>query len=46
MGIHKQLRNFFASPERGYDWIGRPNYVFGKRSPAEIMGQGDMFSLA
>ncbi|WP_424631792.1 MbcA/ParS/Xre antitoxin family protein [Bradyrhizobium sp. SYSU BS000235] len=46
MGIHKRLRVIFTSPEQGYDWIGKPNYVFGERSPREIMGQGDMFSLA
>ncbi|MEH2469247.1 uncharacterized protein (DUF2384 family) [Nitrobacteraceae bacterium AZCC 2161] len=46
MGIHKRLRYLFTSPERGYAWIGAPNYVFGERSPAEIMGQGDIFSLA
>ena len=46
MGIHKGLRYLFTNPERGYAWIGKPNYAFGERSPAEIMGQGDIFSLA
>jgi uncharacterized protein (DUF2384 family) len=46
MGIHKALRYLFSSPERGYAWIGKPNDVFGGRTPAEVMGQGDMFSLA
>ncbi|MBN9598774.1 MAG: DUF2384 domain-containing protein [Afipia sp.] len=46
MGIHKRLRLLFSNPERGYAWINRPNEVFGGRSPAEIMGRGDMFSLA
>jgi hypothetical protein len=44
MGIHKRLRFLFTSPERGYAWIGKPNIVFGDRSPAEIMGQGSIFS--
>lgn len=46
MGIHKALRYIFSSPERGYAWIGKPNDAFGGRTPAEVMGQGDMFSLA
>jgi uncharacterized protein (DUF2384 family) len=46
MGIHKGLRYIFSSPERGYAWIGKPNDAFGGRTPAEVMGQGDMFSLA
>lgn len=46
MGIHKGLRYLFADPERGYAWIGKPNDAFGGRTPAEIMGHGDIFSLA
>jgi uncharacterized protein (DUF2384 family) len=46
MGIHKGLRYLFSDPERGYGWISKPNDAFGGRTPAEIMGQGDMFSLA
>jgi uncharacterized protein (DUF2384 family) len=46
MGIHKRLRYLFAYPERGYAWISKPNDAFGGRSPAEIMGQGNIFSLA
>ncbi|MGB3445860.1 MAG: MbcA/ParS/Xre antitoxin family protein [Xanthobacteraceae bacterium] len=46
MGIHKRLRYLFSDPERGYAWIGKPNDVFGGRSPADIMERGDMFSLA
>jgi uncharacterized protein (DUF2384 family) len=46
MGIHKGLRIVFTDPERGYAWIGKPNQAFGGSSPAEIMAQGDIFSLA
>jgi hypothetical protein len=46
MGIHKALRYLFTDPERGYAWIGKQNDAFGGRTPAEIMGQGDIFSLA
>lgn len=46
MGIHKGLRYLFSEPERGYAWVKKPNRAFGGRSPAEIMAQGDIFSLA
>jgi hypothetical protein len=45
MGIHKELRCFFSSPERGYAWIGRANDAFDGRSPLEVMTQGDICSL-
>lgn len=46
MGIHKRLRCLFPYPDRGYAWIGKPNDVFGGRSPVEIMRGGDIVSLA
>jgi hypothetical protein len=46
MGIHKELRCLFSSPERGYAWIGKPNDAFGGRTPLEVMAQGDICSLA
>ena len=46
MGIHKGLRYLFSDPERGYAWVKKPNRAFGERTPAEIMAQGDIFSLA
>ncbi len=46
MGVHKGLRYLFSEVERGYAWVKKPNQAFGGRSPAEIMAQGDMFSLA
>lgn len=45
IGIHKRLRLLFSNPERGYAWTGKPNDAYGGCTPAEIMGQGDMFSL-
>ena len=39
MGLHKALRYLLSDPKRGYAWIGKPN-------DAEIMGHGDIFSLA
>lgn len=46
MGIHKGLRYLFSEPERGYAWVRKPNRAFGGRSPAAVMAQGDIFSLA
>ena len=46
MGIHKRLRLLFKDPQRGYGWVHRPNAAFGGRTPAEVMRQGDIFSLA
>lgn len=46
MGIHKGLRYLFSDAGRGYEWVKRPNRAFGGRTPAEVMGQGDIFSLA
>lgn len=46
MGIHKGLRYLFADPERGYAWVKKPNTDFAGRSPAEIMGEGSIFTLA
>lgn len=46
MGVHKGLRSLFKDPRRGYAWMTKPNDIFGGRTPAEIMAQGDMFSLA
>jgi uncharacterized protein (DUF2384 family) len=46
MGIHTRLRNIFTNPDRGCAWIAKPNSAFGGSSPADIMGQGHIFSLA
>ena len=46
MGIHKGLRYLFSDPARGYAWVNKPNDIFGGQSPAAIMAEGDIFSLA
>lgn len=45
MGIHKGLRYLFSEPSRGYAWVKKPNHAFAGRSAADVMGQGDIFSL-
>src|SRR5690606_33543485 len=46
MGIHKGLRYLFSDPQRGYDWVKKPNAAFGDRTPVAVMAAGDIFSLA
>ncbi|WP_366658349.1 MbcA/ParS/Xre antitoxin family protein [Fodinicurvata sp. EGI_FJ10296] len=46
IGIHKGLRYLFSDPQRGYAWVRKANRAFGGRSPADIMAEGDIFSLA
>lgn len=45
MGIHKALRLLFSQPQRGYDWIKRPNEAFGGRSALQIMMAGQLTDL-
>lgn len=45
MGIHKALRLIFAEPQRGYDWIKRPNRDFGGKSALDIMLGGELTDL-
>lgn len=45
MGIHKGLRYLFTEPQRGYDWIKKPNSVLGGASALEVMLQGEMTDL-
>ncbi len=40
MGIHKALRYMFSEPQRGYEWIRKPNAAFGGYSALERMMQG------
>jgi hypothetical protein len=40
MGIHKALRYMFTEPQRGYEWIRKPNIAFGERSALDRMMQG------
>jgi hypothetical protein len=46
LGIHKALRYMFTSPERGYEWVRRPNAVFGGRSALDRMLQGAPTDIA
>ncbi|MGO4175685.1 MbcA/ParS/Xre antitoxin family protein [Bosea sp. TAF32] len=45
MGIHKALRLIFTEPQRGYDWIKRPNSDFVGKSALEIMLRGELTDL-
>jgi uncharacterized protein (DUF2384 family) len=45
MGIHKALRLVFAEPQRGYDWIKRPNTAFGGRPALDVMLGGELTDL-
>lgn len=45
MGIHVGLRYLFADPARGYDWIRKPNGIFGGRCALDIMMRGDITDL-
>jgi antitoxin Xre/MbcA/ParS-like protein len=40
MGIHKALRYMFTEPQRGYEWIRKPNDAFGGHSALDRMLQG------
>ncbi len=47
MGIHKRLRaSSSRASSRVDDWIGKPDYVFGERSPREMRGRAICFPLA
>jgi uncharacterized protein (DUF2384 family) len=45
MGIHKALRLIFTEPQRGYDWIKRPNSDFGGKTALDIMLGGELTDL-
>jgi hypothetical protein len=45
MGIHKALRLIFRDPQQGYEWVRRPNAVFGGRSALDIMLGGELTDL-
>ena len=46
MGIHKALRYMFAEPQRGYDWVRKPNTAFGGHSALDRMMQGAPADIA
>jgi uncharacterized protein (DUF2384 family) len=45
MGIHKALRIIFRQPQRGYDWVRKPNAAFGGKSALDIMLGGELTDL-
>ncbi|PLX36383.1 MAG: hypothetical protein C0606_16005 [Hyphomicrobiales bacterium] len=45
MGIHKALRIIFREPQRGYDWVRKPNAAFGTKSALDIMLGGELTDL-
>ena len=45
MGIHKALRSIFRDPQRGYDWVRKPNAMFGGKTALDIMLGGELTDL-
>lgn len=46
LGIHKALRYMFSAPERGYEWVKKPNAAFGGKSALDKMMQGAPTDIA
>jgi len=46
LGIHKALRYMFSVPERGYEWVKKPNEAFGGNSALDKMLQGAPTDIA
>ncbi len=46
MGIHKALRYMFSTPDRGYEWMRRPNLAFGGKSALDRALAGAPSDLA
>lgn len=45
MGIHKALRSIFREPQRGYDWVRKPNAMFAGKTALDIMLGGELTDL-
>ena len=45
LGIHKALRLLFVEPQRGYEWIKKPNEAFTQKSALEVMLGGQLTDL-
>jgi uncharacterized protein (DUF2384 family) len=45
MGIHKALRIIFRDPQRGYEWVSKPNAAFGNNSAIDIMRGGELTDI-
>ena len=46
MGIHRNLRNLFRDPSRGYRWLRKPNRAFGGESALNRLLAGSVLDLA
>ena len=46
LGIHKSLRHLFRDPSRGYEWLHKPNQVFGGASALDRLLAGSIPDLA
>ena len=46
LGIHNALRYMFSVPERGYEWVKKPNEAFGGASALDKMLQGAPTDIA
>ncbi|ADZ71319.1 MbcA/ParS/Xre antitoxin family protein [Polymorphum gilvum] len=45
LGIHKALRILFREPQRGYEWVRKPNARFGGKTALDIMLGGELTDL-
>ncbi len=45
MGIHKALRIIFREPQRGYEWVKKPNRIFNGNSALDVMLGGELTDL-
>ena len=45
LGIHKALRLVFSDPQRGYDWVKKPNADFSGASALNLMLRGGIADL-
>jgi uncharacterized protein (DUF2384 family) len=45
IGIHKSLRILFTDTSRVYEWVRRPNQVFGGQSALDVMLRGRLTDL-
>lgn len=45
MGIHKALRLIFKEADRVYDWVRKPNAVFGDKTALAVMLNGELTDL-
>lgn len=44
LNIHVQLTAFIGSSRRGYEWMSKPNRLFGQ-SPLDMIADGDLNGL-